>query len=760
MFRRFAAGTGCPAIRSTSLFFFLVLLAVCFISTPAVADTLRGRVTDPAGQPVANARVVLLSGPSVVATATTGADGTYGPVALPAGRYDVAVVAPGLRLVPTAVTVNGDDNAVTRDLSLTLAAHEEAIVVSASQVETTSTRAASSVSVVTAHDIDMQQARSLADVLGSVPGISAAPSGTTGALTALFPRGGESDYTLVLIDGVPQNAFGGAFDAAHLTLTNVEQVEIVRGPQSALYGSGAIGGLVHLVTRAGGAPRASVSMEGGEYGTAATTASASGSAGSWSFGGGLDWLSSEGDTRSFDSIGGAVSNDDYERVAATGSLAWSDTPDRRFRLDLRGGRNERGFPGPYGSDPDGLYSGLDTISRGTNHHASVAGTADLRAGRVMHHLQATWSNAWSDFVSPFDESEDSTRRVTGRYQADTNVGTTGISAGAELLTERARSTYITGADPATPLPVERSNVGLFVEARPSLHRRVITSVGLRAERLDRSSLAGSASRPDFESSVIWSANPKLALAWIAHEGTSTSWVGTTTLRTAAGTGIKAPTAFDIAFTDNPDLKPERSRSIDIGIEQHLWSSRAFVDVAWFGNTYDDLIVTVTQPLSGVSRYQTDNIANARSSGLEVGAGVRLTPALDARATWTWLDTEILGVDDLPGVGFGLYEVGDALVRRPAHTGSLEFRWITARATGLFALHQRGSMRDLEPNWGSSLVTNPGRVTARLAGAYRLTRHFEIYGRVTNLFDREYEDIYGFPAMGRSLIIGLRATAGR
>ena len=272
MFRRFTAGTGCPAIRSTSFFFFLVLLAVCFISTPAVADTLRGRVTDPAGQPVANARVVLLSGPSVVATATTGADGTYGPVALPAGRYDVAVVAPGLRLVPTAVTVNGDDNAVTRDLSLTLAAHEEAIVVSASQVETTSTRASSSVSVVTAHDIDMQQARSLADVLGSVPGISAAPSGTTGALTALFPRGGESDYTLVLIDGVPQNAFGGAFDAAHLTLTNVEQVEIVRGPQSALYGSGAIGGLVHLVTRAGGAPRASVSMEGGEYGTAATTA--------------------------------------------------------------------------------------------------------------------------------------------------------------------------------------------------------------------------------------------------------------------------------------------------------------------------------------------------------------------------------------------------------------------------------------------------------------------------------------------------------
>src|SRR5690606_30022768 len=103
--------------------------------------------------------------------------------------------------------------------------------------------------------------------------------------------------------------------------------------------------------------------------------------------------------------------------------------------------------------------------------------------------------------------------------------------------------------------------------------------------------------------------------------------------------------------------------VEAGIEQAFWQSRVRVDAAWFRNSYDDLIVAVTQPLAGASRYRTDNIANARSSGLELGAGWRITEALAARASWTRLDTEVLGVDTLPGQGFGYYEVGDALIRR-------------------------------------------------------------------------------------------------
>jgi outer membrane receptor protein involved in Fe transport len=237
-------------------------------------------------------------------------------------------------------------------------------------------------------------------------------------------------------------------------------------------------------------------------------------------------------------------------------------------------------------------------------------------------------------------------------------------------------------------------------------------------------------------------------------------MGATKLRVSAGTGIKAPTAFDIAFTDNPDLRPERSRSVDVGVEQHLLRSRVTVDATWFRNTYDDLIVSVSQPLASASRYRTDNIANARSSGLEFGGAVRPTPALSARVSWTWLDTEVLGVDSLPDLAFGYYDVGDALIRRPRHASSVEVTYSAPRVTAFALVHQRGAMRDLEPNWASTIYTNPGRVHTTLGVSLRVMSGLEAYGRLTNAFDRSYEDVFGFPAMGRSAIIGLRVTAGR
>lgn len=758
MFRTRAAGVRKPVrTRFVRTFLFTLFLVAAVGISMADAGPIGGRVVDPEGRPVAQADVLLLRGSTVVAVATTDSDGRYGPIDVPGGQYDLTVVAPGLRLAPMRVRV-AEDAPTHHDLRLTLAAYQEAVVVSAAQIDTTVSRAASSVSVVTSQDVDRLQARSLVDVMAIVPGIAAAPSGTVGAQTSLFPRGGESDYTLVLVDGVPQNGFGGAFDAAHLSLANVERVEVVRGPQSALYGSGAIGGIVHLVTRAGGPPRASLSVEGGGDGTRATTASASAARGPWSFGGGFDWLESEGDGRTFESVGGEVRNDDYTRLVASGSIGWSDSPDRRVRLDVRGGRNERGFPGPYGSDPLGLYGGLDTISRGINRHAAVAASALVRGRGLAHRLQATWSDAWSDYVSPYGTSEDRVDRLTGRYQVDAQAAGIGLSGGAELLRERARNSFITDAS-FGEIPVERSNLGLFVEARPSLHPRLLVTLGLRSERIERRRLAGDGSRPDFAPSVVWSTNPKLSAAWFLRTGTDGSWLGETTIRASAGTGIKAPTTFDIAFTDNPDLRPERSRSVDVGLEQHIWQSRVRLDATWFRNTYDDLIVAVTQPLAGASRYRTDNIANARSAGLEIGAGWRVAAVLAARASWTWLDTEVLGVDTVPDRAFGFYEVGDPLVRRPRHAGSFELQFTTDRVSALLLVHQRGAMRDLEPNFGSEVVTNPGRAVAALSASVRLARGFELFGRVSNLFDRRYEDVYGFPAAGRRLIVGLRAAAG-
>src|SRR5690606_41856882 len=176
------------------------------------------------------------------------------------------------------------------------------------------------------------------------------------------------------------------------------------------------------------------------------------------------------------------------------------------------------------------------------------------------------------------------------------------------------------------------------------------------------------------------------------------------------------------------------------------------------NAYDGLIRAVTPPRAGASRYRADNIATARSAGLEIVAGWRVAAVLAARASGTWRDTEVLGVDTVPDRAFGFYEVGDPLVRRPRHAGSFELQFTTDRVSALLLVHQRGAMRDLEPNFGSEVVTNPGRAVAALSASVRLARGFALFGRVSKLFARRQADVYGFPAARRPPVGGPRHAA--
>ncbi|MEO7192566.1 MAG: TonB-dependent receptor [Vicinamibacterales bacterium] len=739
-----------------------------FISTTvASADTLQGRVLDPADRPVAAAQVLVLRGQTVIARALTTADGRFGPLAVAAGTYDVAVVAAGLRLPATHVTITRDGT-LDLTLKLSLAAIGESVVVSASRVDTPSSRVPDSVTVVDRQALEQQQLGGVADALRLVPGFGVTASGGTGAITSLFPRGGESDYTLVLVDGIEQNAFGGGFDAAHLATADVQRIEVVRGPQSALYGGGAIGGIVHVITAHGGGIRGRAQMEAGAYGTRASSGSIAGTRHAVTFGAGLDWLSTDGDRRTRASLGGPVANNEYSRTSGSGSIGWSDRASRRVRLDVKAGKNERGFPGPFGSDPAGFYGGLDRISKGTNKTAAVGGSAVFgQGGSVFHHVQMNWARATSDFRSPsfftpgaVDRSSDATRRIIARYQLDVETRRVGLSAGAEWLGEQAENTFVTGLT-FQPVPVKRTATGVFVEARPALGDRVFANVGLRLERLDRAALEESpGSRPAFHSQVVWSANPKVAVAWFARRNDAPrAALGWTKLRFGAGTGIKSPTAFEIAFTDNPGLKPERSRSFDAGIEQAFAASRLVADATWFHNRYDDLIVSVGTGLAGASRYRTDNIANARARGVEIGATWRPASSLSIRGGWTRLDTAVLGLDTLPAAAPRPYTVGQRLIRRPRAAGALDVTWAERRGTAFVSLNGRGTMLDLEPNFGSSVFNAPGYVATTIGGSVQLHGAVALYGRIENAFDRSYEETLGFPARGRSASVGIRVTHG-
>jgi outer membrane receptor protein involved in Fe transport len=310
--------------------------------------------------------------------------------------------------------------------------------------------------------------------------------------------------------------------------------------------------------------------------------------------------------------------------------------------------------------------------------------------------------------------------------------------------------------------ITRGDTGLFVEVRPALGERAFLTAGVRGERIARDSLVGDGfGRPPFDEDVVWSTNPKIGFAWFARpESAASAALGATKLRAHAGTGIKPPTAFDIAFTNNPDLKPERSRSYDVGVEQAFANSTVVADATFFDNRYEDLIVSVGTQLAGASRFRTDNIANAKAHGLETGVSWHTRIGVSVRGAWTFLHTETLAVDNLPSLAPQPYKVGDPLIRRPAQQGSLEIAWASSRANLFITVNGRGDMADIEPNFGATVFTNPGYTVVNFGGSIKLVHGVELTGRVLNAGDTQYEEALGFPALGRSAMIGVRVTAGR
>ncbi len=309
-------------------------------------------------------------------------------------------------------------------------------------------------------------------------------------------------------------------------------------------------------------------------------------------------------------------------------------------------------------------------------------------------------------------------------------------------------------------------LGLFGEARWNPGDRLTVTAGLRGERINRDALPGDpnpyAPRPDFPADTVTSINPKVAAAWLVSSTSPASGARAwTRLRGAVGTGIRPPDAFEIAFTDNPGLKPERSESYEGGVTQALAGGAVQLDATVFVNNYSDLIIAVGRAFAGVSRYQTDNISNARARGAELSAAWSARGGVTLRGAYTFLDTEILAVTGA-ATAPSPYSVGDPLLRRPRHQGSLDAGWSRKQTSAYVQLQLRGETLDAEPTYGPSggLYTNPGYAVANLGGSWRPVHAVEVFGRVLNLFDRQYEEVLGYPAMGRTAYVGARFAVGR
>jgi outer membrane receptor protein involved in Fe transport len=492
--------------------------------------------------------------------------------------------------------------------------------------------------------------------------------------------------------------------------------------------------------------------------------------GQWSFGGGVERTVTDGFTGTAPATGEQVSNDDWRAATAAGNVTWRKSPVTFARSDVRWLDNERGNPGPYGSNPIGIYAGVDRGARGFDTQKQLGLQCQtpwghLLEGRVQQRFEATWSDLDNRYdpntrlADPLDDSFFETHRFTARAQTDLiATPTTGISFGVEGLGERARNTYIVDAA-SQQVPIKRHIVGVFGEVRQNLGPRASVTAGLRVDSIHRDALPGDPNpfgpRPPFSEDSDTSTNPRVAatvVVWQDAEGRAR-----TIVHGSAGTGIRPPDAFEIAFTDNPGLLPEKSKSFDFGVSQKI-VDRLTVDATGFLNHYDDLIVAVGGTFTDLSRFRTDNIANARARGLEFGVSWRGPAGVIARGAYTFLDTEVLAVDTTTTAP-PPFKVGDPLLRRPRNQGSLDLAWSRDRLSAFAEARARDRVLDVEPTFGTfgGLFEAPGYFVVDTGAGWHVLPSVEVFARGLNLFNRSYEEVYGYQAPGRLGVVGVRVA---
>jgi outer membrane receptor protein involved in Fe transport len=740
--------------RSTVLLLLLSIFFPSFAHSQQRA-TLQGRVLDPDGRPVANARVSLFSG--LVSIEQRSSDSE--------GHYSFAAVS-GFSDKSAEVELH-DGNSADLDLHLKITAVEEQVVVSASLEEALSSQIGSSVSVIAQPEIENRGAESVLQVLRGIPGVEVSSTGRRGGATSVFIRGGNSNYNLVMIDGIQVNQFGGDFDFASIATDGVERVEVSRGPESALFGSNAVAGVIDIVSETGdGPPQFSLLGEGGSFSTWRLATGGSGLTHGFSWAYNLSRLDSDG----------VVPNDYYRNQSSYLSLGYSRSPRRQFRFHFFGNASNAGSPGPYGSDPDKLFpfpGSVDKVSRDKrNLFAYQASYSEQFTPQLKQVLAVSVAPDHSYFISSFGDSVLKNLRLTVNTHGEWNILSKDVLLyGFESNREQVQDTFIADANNRA-FVLHRNIYGYFAENRWHPVRRWFLTTGLRVDNLRTDSLPPDAfgSRPFIPASSVTKVNPRVATSYLLREAPPDAALGAARIHGSFGTGIRAADAFAIAFTDNPRLRPEKSLSGDAGVEQRFFADRAIFDVTYFYSRYKDQIVTLGGSLTNLSTFTSDNLANSRAQGLETSLRLRPLRSLDVSAEYTWLNTAILALDRSDTVLAPL-RVGQPFIRRPRSSGGYNITWHHGRLTLNTNAFIRGATLDLEPNDGTfacqipdpsgihrnlpCLFRNPGYVLANAGFAYELPRGVEIHATLNNLANQEYEDAFGFPALRLNFLTGIR-----
>jgi vitamin B12 transporter len=612
----------------------------------------------------------------------------------------------------------------------TTEAESEGIVVSATRIETPIDEIGSSVTLISAEEIERKQERTLPDVLRTVPGLNIVQTGGPGGKTSLFTRGTNSNHTKVLIDGIDANdpSQDGVFDFGQVLTSDIAQVEILRGPQSSLYGSDALGGVVNIVTKRGeGPPQFRGTLEGGSFETFNQSASLSGSVSRFHYTFNVaHFLADDTPVTPLDLLppGRKRINDSYENTTLSTKVGIDATDTLSFSVVGRYTDSTLFFTGDdffvFPSVPAADQSEQNAhqlFTRGEAQLTLFDGAFKNRFGVGYTNYRTTIQAPDTGFgLPPLNVNDGDHLKFDWQGNIELAKGQV-LVLGAEDYKDRLID---------SPISAENSNAAGFAELQSEVLPRLFTAASVRYDNNER-----------FGDKTTW----RVAPAYIVPQTN-------TKLKASYGTGFKAPSLTQLFvsfpafnFFANPNLQPEESEGYDIGFEQPLFEDRFRFGATYFHNDITNLIgpnATFTSLI---------NVGRATAEGVETFASAAITDRVDLRVDYTYTDAR----DDTTGL---------ELLRRPRNKASLSVNWrpidrLSLSATLLYV----GSQVDGNRSFSIQRLNTPDYYLVNLAGEYDLGRGVTVFARIDNLLDHRYENPTGFQRPGFGAYAGLRATFG-
>jgi vitamin B12 transporter len=601
------------------------------------------------------------------------------------------------------------------------------IIVTGSSLDSTLENTGSSVSVLTEQELKDGQYRNAMNALRQLPGVDVVQSGGNGGNAAVFLRGGNSEHTLVLLDGIELNnpaTANRSFNLANLTLENIERIEVIRGPQSTIYGSDAMGGVINLISKkAKEGVHANVSSEAGSYNSFTQL-------GNVSYGSDVFDVSTGvtrqdiGGISSADARYGNKEQDDYQNTSLSNRIRFAPSKTIEATNTLRYTRSHSNLDNCGGQgcdDPNRWIRNNEFFTRG-DVSAKLLGDTLTPAAYISY-----TRHSLDDVNSPDLASQE---LLDSAYNGDiVTVGSRmtwspsdmfSTVVGGETQGERASSFYRSdgafGPFEDTFYGREARTNSVYAESRLSYNKKAYLDAGVR-----------------HDNHSIFGGKTTFKVAPAVH------LLDTTKLRGSVGTGFKAPSLVQLYSSyGNRDLQAETSTGWDVGLDQDIVKDTLTTSFTFFNTDYDELITF------NPSTFILENIDNATTQGFEVGATYQMHQDLSVRLAYTYTDTENK-------------TTGEGLLRRPRNKNSLTVAYApitNMRAQLQWRVYSSRFDNDFN-SYPPERVSLGGYGIVDLALSYKLGDSTELFGRVDNLFDKEYQDVLGFGTMGAAAYAGVR-----